>query len=432
MPLPLAPTTWPSIFAAPGVPRIALAYGTRFADPAARRALWRSAVRSAPPASVLAPDERISSWYQRAEAQLPRILVAVSLDSAELPLHEAAGLAQVTRASAWLFVVPGGGVVVGLVVDYTPSDGDLAGNGTITIRRDFGGQFQQREGPSVLQALIDAAPAETRPQLASLRFDVDNHQQLFFDVGTPPLFDVAGDLDEDLAQRLCRHDAGFTRPPEPNAVAGHFAAMKPGISFLAQWDWLRAPMFISVVLIMGALGLTREIRDALFAELELLQSDGASPDRSGLAARAQELGRLHLDLTFGVSPALNPRLLTGDPAGHEYHTTLVRITGAQDAADVVETMLQSVDEGVRGELAAVAAEERQADDESRRRTARRQEELSRRVSLVTGLVLIPTLVATVYGANVVLPGKDDVVGLVVLLALMIASAAFTAITLRRR
>jgi Mg2+ and Co2+ transporter CorA len=62
----------------------------------------------------------------------------------------------------------------------------------------------------------------------------------------------------------------------------------------------------------------------------------------------------------------------------------------------------------------------------------RNERFMREATLVASLVLLPTLVATVYGSNVALPFKNRLAGSVLLIAAMVIGAALGWLALRRR
>jgi Mg2+ and Co2+ transporter CorA len=62
----------------------------------------------------------------------------------------------------------------------------------------------------------------------------------------------------------------------------------------------------------------------------------------------------------------------------------------------------------------------------------RNERFMRDATLVASLVLLPTLIATIYGANVALPFKNEVGGALLLVAAMAIGAALAWLAIRRR
>jgi Mg2+ and Co2+ transporter CorA len=71
-------------------------------------------------------------------------------------------------------------------------------------------------------------------------------------------------------------------------------------------------------------------------------------------------------------------------------------------------------------------------EERAREQMLRNERFMRDATLVASLVLLPTLIATIYGANVALPFKNEVGGALLLVAAMAIGAALAWLAIRRR
>jgi Mg2+ and Co2+ transporter CorA len=63
--------------------------------------------------------------------------------------------------------------------------------------------------------------------------------------------------------------------------------------------------------------------------------------------------------------------------------------------------------------------------------SRRSERLDERITAITSLLLVPTLVVGIYGANTDLPGRDHWGGFFIMLALIVVSAVLSLVLVRR-
>jgi Mg2+ and Co2+ transporter CorA len=61
----------------------------------------------------------------------------------------------------------------------------------------------------------------------------------------------------------------------------------------------------------------------------------------------------------------------------------------------------------------------------------RSRQLDDRITMITALLLVPTLIVGIYGANTMLPGRDHWAGFGLMLGLIVASAVFTLWVVRR-
>ncbi len=95
----------------------------------------------------------------------------------------------------------------------------------------------------------------------------------------------------------------------------------------------------------------------------------------------------------------------------------------------------------RGLMCSALTSSRPERDAERQRQAaegKRQEDdaFQELLTIIAAVLLMPTLVATIYGANVALPGRDTFEGLLAMLMLMVVSAALATVVavglLRRR
>jgi Mg2+ and Co2+ transporter CorA len=107
----------------------------------------------------------------------------------------------------------------------------------------------------------------------------------------------------------------------------------------------------------------------------------------------------------------------------------------EEAQARVRSLIQDVRTSVDMMASTVASRQlviAHRQEERAREQMLRNERFMRDATLVTSLVLLPTLIATIYGANVALPFKNEVAGALLLLASMAIGAALAWLAIRRR
>jgi Mg2+ and Co2+ transporter CorA len=140
----------------------------------------------------------------------------------------------------------------------------------------------------------------------------------------------------------------------------------------------------------------------------------------------------------GLLTLMRVRLLALAPA-HD-HPAEAWFTGARDDSAAISLdrkleralgQLDATSEALRSSLqvlttAGTAEQLRLAQEQNQR-----GKELDDRITYITSLLLVPTLIVGIYGANTMLPGRDHWAGFFAMLALIVVSALFTIWVVRR-
>ena len=241
---------------------------------------------------------------------------------------------RVERTRLWLFKVPHGGLVAGLTLDFSGPLSD-----SIPLLEDaYYGEVETESG-SLLDTLRFAA-GDLGPYLEATELGTHGHQLLFVPASCEDLVD--GDdhsrrqVNHDLVRRLIyRYDAPYRQdsglvvfPPETNRRMRALAACGPYFSVLAsQQDYVENCALVAAVQLVGCadlLGTTRAEAFEALTSLRTLQAEVDDSDRvehrqvrRQLARLSERVGRLELDLSFGVEAyqeiaALVPSLRVSD------------------------------------------------------------------------------------------------------------------------
>jgi Mg2+ and Co2+ transporter CorA len=192
--------------------------------------------------------------------------------------------------------------------------------------------------------------------------------------------------------------------------------------------------------------LSRRLESAEHGYFRVLETEEIAEDELRSAQRRLfELARLIAEFGraayfFGAWTPLDPRdwfterteTAEAERVKREYAQAVDRIRALrQDLRASVDMMASTVasrqlviahrQEGQARQQLALAEEQRE-----------RNERFMRDATLVASVVLLPTLVATVYGSNVALPFKNRLAGSILLIAAMVIGAALAWLVLRRR
>lgn len=327
---------------------------------------------------------RLAVHYRTAGEQFPKVLTSRDI-AAPCEGTRNAGSLQVERTRVWLFRVPHGGLVVGMTLDFA---GPLAES--VPLLEDaYYGEITMGSD-SLLDALRESAGKSVTPLLETARIGGHRHQLLFVPDSCPDLVESDGisnrEVNHDLVRRLIyrydvpyRPDSGLVVfPPETNRRMRALAACGPYFSVLAsQQDYVENCALVTAVQLVGAADLLAATRAEAFETLAALRSLQTYVDqksqieyrqvRHRLARLSERVGRLELDLSFGVEAyhevaALVPSLRVSD-----LHRQLFDSAAIPDQSRTIDQILQRLGRAIAAESASVNAAERNR--EERRRLA---------------------------------------------------------------
>jgi len=143
-----------------------------------------------------------------------------------------------------------------------------------------------------------------------------------------------------------------------------------------------------------------------------------------------ELHRLHGEFRRRLSALNLPREMTAT-GWFDGVTIKATADGVDEIVDRSLDNLRGFSNTVRDSVSltgSYATARRLALAEEQRQASEKQQ---RRFELITALLLEPTLIAGVYGANTSLPGRNDWNGFALMVGMMVAGAAFTFSVLER-
>ncbi len=343
-----------------------------------------------------APDQQIANilylgrlgpYYEQAAVQFPTVLLHQACQVGVTGRRVNVGI-ELKRGCSWLFRVPNGGLVAGLTIDFESSL-----RACIPLLEDaYYGEvlIEQRSLMDHLRHVTTDTPLG--PILAMCGLATHGHQLLFVGGDTRELVRAGHDpatreVDQDLIRRLIyrfdvpyRQDSGTIRfPAETNRRMTALAACGPYFSlFAGQQDYIENAALIAAVQLVGSMALLSVARSQAYAalgDLRTLHAEVDDPEhglsdrraRRRLAKLSEVVGRLELDLSFGVEAfhevgALVPSLRVSD-----LHCELFDAAAVPRQTRSVAQMLDRLARAVAAEAASVLATER-ARDERRRLT----------------------------------------------------------------
>jgi hypothetical protein len=326
---------------------------------------------------------RLTPHYRTAGDQFPVVLLAYGSVGAVVTGPRQSSEISVSRFRAWLFRVPHGGFVAGLTVDFT---GQLSA--CIPLLEDAYYGELTIAGQRLLQMLRAVAPTDIAHVLEDAEPSTHGHQLLFLGDRCGDLVAVDGDamriINHDLIRRLIyrfdapyRQDSGNIRfPPEANRNMRSLAACGPYFSILvSQQDYVENSALVSAIQLVGSCELLSTSRrhafDAL-ATLRLLQHEIDKPDgvayrqiRRRLATLSERVGRLELDLSFGIEAYHEIAALVPSLRVSGLHRELFEAAALPDQTRSVAQILGRLARAITAESASVLASERSRDERRR-------------------------------------------------------------------
>jgi hypothetical protein len=326
---------------------------------------------------------RLSPYYQGSGNQFPSVLVFQEhVRCPFVGLRHDDGV-KILQCRTWLFRVPHGGLVAGVTLDF---DGDL--RASIPLLEDAYYGEVTIGGHTLLDVITAAAVSSVAACLDGAQLSTHGHQLLFTAGKNGELVEAeepaTRTLDHDLIRRLIyrfdtpyRPDSGLVRfPAEVNRNLASLAACGPYFSlFASQQDYVENSALVTAVQLVGSAALLSGTRTHAYAALGDLRRLHAEIDsaesvdyrhvRRHLADLSERVGRLELDLSFGIEAyheiaALVPSLRISD-----LHRELFDAAALPDQSRSISQMLDRLGRAVAAEAASVVASERSRDERRR-------------------------------------------------------------------
>jgi hypothetical protein len=326
---------------------------------------------------------RLAVHYRGARGQFPTVLF--SHQSPDIPCDgpRNCGAVEIRKSRLWLFRVPHGGFVGGLTLDFFGSLSD-----SIPLLEDaYYGEI--KIGPhSFLEALRSSAVDGIASLLETAQLANHGHQLLFVPSSCDDLVTSDGEssrrINHDLVRRIIyrydvpyRNDSGLVGfPPEANRGMRALAACGPYFSVLSsQQDYVENCALVAAIQLVGCADLLHATRAEAFEALTDLRSLQAAVDqtdgiqhrqvRRRLARLSERVGRLELDLSFGVEAYQEIAALVPSLRVSGLHRQLFDSAAIPDQSRSIDQILRRLGRAVAAESASVIASERSRDERRR-------------------------------------------------------------------
>jgi hypothetical protein len=329
---------------------------------------------------------RLSGYYQRAHTQFPTVLATDEYSGARFSTKQAGDNIKIDRGRVWLFRVPNGGLIAGLTLDFSCPLRDC-----IPLLADAYYSDVLIDGHAVLDRLrkVTADPL-VRDKLVASELATHSHQLLFVAGQCHDLVRSSSDaaqrqVDHDLVRRLIyrydapyREDSGTIRfPAEANRGRVALAACGPYVSvFAGQQDYIENAALIAAIQLVGSATLLGAARSQAYAALSGLRTLHTEIDdparrpshrvaRRRLAQLSETVGRLELDLSFGIEAFQEVGALVPSLRVSGVHRELFEAAVLPHQTDSVAQMLDRLARAIAAEAASVLSTERGHDERRR-------------------------------------------------------------------
>jgi hypothetical protein len=292
---------------------------------------------------------------------------------------------SILQARSWLFRLPSQHFVVGLSVDF-----DSPLRSCIPLLEDcYYGDCLIGESRLIETIATATTDRGVRALLEGAELGTHGHQVLFVGASGDGLVTSSRRgkrVDEDLVRRLIyRVDQPYAQgvgsirfPSEPNRSNSSLAACGPYVTVIAgQQDYLENGMMLAAVQLVGAQSLVMQTRHAAYEALERLRTIQKTADRAGggarshrelrreLAAMSERVGRLEVDLSFGVEAYEEVASVVPSMRLNEFHRELFLAAQVPRESASVGQMLERLSSAVAAERSSVATLERRRDERRR-------------------------------------------------------------------
>jgi hypothetical protein len=325
---------------------------------------------------------RLSAHYREAESQFPHVLACQEHVGCRVEGPRQDRDVSIIRCRTWLFRVPHGGLVAGLTLDF---NGDLRASIPMLEDAYYGETRIGEQG--IFDVLCAAVPSGLRPHLEEASFSTHGHQLLYVSSAGSDLVrteDGRRELDHDLIRRVIyrydvpyREDSGLIRfPAEVNRGMRSLVACGPYFSiFVGQQDYVENSALVAAIQLVGSSALLSETRRHAYAALTSLRGLHTAIDetddvdyrsvRRSLADLSERVGRLELDLSFGIEAYHEVAALVPSLRVSGLHRELFESAALPDQSQSISQMLDRLSRAVAAEAASVISAERSRDERRR-------------------------------------------------------------------
>lgn len=324
--------------------------------------------------------DRLESCYEAAERQFPRVFERIELDPTAVNLQLPSSKPKPLAARVWFFGLPHGSIIIAFTLEIACDVLDCIPTMEVLHHKKF--CIDDTEPWDAFQAL---ASAPTRALLADGTFGTDTHQMIFVAANCVPQvvdIDTGSPRHEEISQLIYRFRADYrenlplpTRiryPAEANRATTSVAATGPYVGVVAgQQGYIENALFVSAIQMVAASALLRRIRTEAYDELlrlrRLTKLNDRNPQRTRtqLAVMSERLGRLELELSFGVEAHERIGSLLPSLRVIDYHFDLFNSADMPAEAATTSRMLERLSRVIQAELEGVRAHERTADERRR-------------------------------------------------------------------
>lgn len=323
--------------------------------------------------------DRLAHCYLAAEHQFPRVFERHDLD-VETFVMNVPHMGQLRAARLWVLGLPHGSIVVAVTVEISCAATDCIAVLEALHHKRF--TIGAREPWAAVCSLVSN---ETRQLLSDGVFGVDVHQILFVAENCrDTVLDRAtgAPRTEEVANLVYRYRGEYRNslssnsriyyPPEANRGLNTLAATGPYVAVIAgQQGYIENAFFVSAAQMLGAAALLRRIRIEVYDELLRLRRLTGTPDRDPrreriqLAVMSERLGKLELELSFGVEAHERVGSLLPSLRVIDYHHAVFSAADMPAEAATIGHMLERLGRIIQAELEGVRAQERVSDERRR-------------------------------------------------------------------
>lgn len=347
--------------------------------------------------SPVSSDHRMEHAFKRASAQMPVLLGRQKFSSISLGEPALDYLFDETPpADLSIFRLPYGGIVLCLVLTFKA---DLVQTVSVMRYTTFNWADMKLDGVGLDDAALGIP--RLRELMETVNIGADIHQVLVADPSLIQFFrahrsrkiehsddrglrekfeacpaDVDGGLVRSLAVRTTdrvRPDfAGVKFPVATNRVPGTLAAVGPAVTVLVnQMETLEGWIVWSGIELTCSLSRLRQIRGSVYVVLsemekgvrkEQRQEDDYTVVRRRLALLSRRLGRLELELAFGVEAYLDIQFVLSAANLAHYHRAAASAMGLVEGAVTTSDLLDRASKAVASRREVVRSAEKAADE----------------------------------------------------------------------
>jgi len=307
------------------------------------------------PVSAYLTLDRLGTFYDLAERQLPRVICRESLDSASVTWETAA--CSIVRGSVWLVALPHGSLLLALTVEL---DCDL--HQCVAVMEDLHHRRLQIGSDELWNGCCSFLPADARAIVEGAVLGPDTYQLLVVrGLDHAELKGPDGNVDRSTVSSLVYRYWGdyehqtvrVLYPGETNRGHG-LAATGPYVGVISGLQgYVENAAFISALQFVGSESLLRRIRIEAFDELVRLRrltlTDTEHPRtrRAILAEMVHRLGHLELELSFGVEAFDGIESLVPSLRVLDFHGALFDAASTSEESQTVGRMLERLRLGLR-------------------------------------------------------------------------------------